>query len=81
MTVAEMQINLVRLVSQTTDKDVLTKLLDFFKKNQAMEADWYDEISDYEKELIKIGEEQIEKGEGHSWEEVKKEIDMILKNK
>ncbi len=79
MTVPEMQISIVRLVSQITDKDILKEILDFFKSNQIEEADWWDEISEEEKEMIRLGEEAVKNGDTFTNEEVMEVAKSILK--
>jgi hypothetical protein len=78
MTISEMQNNVVRMVLETYDSKLLEQFFTFFKSNQP-ETDWWDEISDYEKEMIKKGEESIKKGELHTNEEVMLMAKSILK--
>ncbi len=82
MTISEMQNNLIRLVLDTQDSKLLGQVINMFKTKQPEQTpDWWDEISEEEKEMIKISERQIEKGEVMTWEQVKKNADSMLKSK
>jgi predicted transcriptional regulator len=57
---------------------VLEQFINFFKSNQP-ETDWWDEISDHEKEMIRQGEASVKNGKLHTNEEVIEMAKSILK--
>ncbi len=78
MSVAELQTNLIRLIVQTNDSTFLKDMLAFFKMHEK-EGDWWENISDHEKEMIGIGEREIDEGNGIPYEQVRAEIEQLLK--
>ncbi len=78
MSVAEIQTDLIRLIVQTNDSEFLQQMLAFFKSYNK-DDDWWDKISDREKELIEIGAKELEEGKGIPYEEVRKEINNRFK--
>jgi predicted RNA-binding protein with EMAP domain len=51
------------LINLTDDLDVLTKLKEIFPQ-ETNKKDWWDELSEQQKENIKIGIDQLDRGEG-----------------
>ncbi|MEY4903191.1 MAG: hypothetical protein RLZZ292_1006 [Bacteroidota bacterium] len=69
MTTAEVKNNLHRLVVETEDDTILLQVEDFFTTLR-QEKDWWHTISDKEKELIRLGKQQLEAGLGKPHQEV-----------
>ena len=78
MTVAELQTDLIKLIVHTNDSTFLKDMLAFFKTHQ-QQGDWWETISEYEKEMMGIGEKEIEEGRGIPYDQVRSEINQILK--
>ena len=81
MPVAEIKNELHRLVVETDDEKILQQVRSIFVilKKGGEEADWWDLIGEKEKTLIRKGLQQLENGERIPHEEVRKEIDLLLK--
>lgn len=66
------KLELVQLILNTEMQDVLKKVEDVLKKGQV--ADWWDEISEEEKQAIEKGLAEAERGELISHENVMREV-------
>ena len=71
MDVQATKIELAQLLLNTDNVSVLNKIKTILKTEK---KDWWDELTDFQKEQIEIGENQIDNGEVISWEEVKKQM-------
>ena len=71
MDVQATKIELAQLLLNTENVSVLNKIKTILKTEK---KDWWDELTDFQKEQIEIGENQIDNGEVISWEEVKKQM-------
>ncbi len=60
---------------------ILSKVKAYFNTPKGKNIDWWDTISDLEKDAIYIGLRQLENGEGIPHEEVRKKADQILGRK
>jgi uncharacterized protein HemY len=60
--------NLLKRLLNTTDEKILKKIEDVFNNNE--QEDFWNELSDVEKNGIELGFKQIEKGETFSYEEI-----------
>lgn len=78
MNVAEIQTDLIRLIVQTNDSEFLQQMLVYFKSYNKDE-DWWDNISDHEKESIEEGAKELEESKGIPYEEVRKSINERFK--
>jgi predicted transcriptional regulator len=78
MSTADLKNDLIKVIVNTDDVSFLRQIRDFFKKHQVT-TDWWDEISDYEKEMIEIGAKEIEEGKVVPHEEVRAEINKMLR--
>lgn len=78
---AEIKNYLHKLIVETDDESILSKVQAYFNTLKGMNIDWWDTISDKEKDAINIGLRQLENGEGIPHEEVKKKADKILGRK
>jgi predicted transcriptional regulator len=78
MSAAELKNDLIKVIINTEDVTFLQKVKDFFKKQNAT-LDWWDEISDHEKDMIELGLKDIEEGRVVPHEEVRVEINKLLR--
>lgn len=78
MSAAELKNDLIKVIINTEDVTFLQKVKDFFKKQNAT-LDWWDEISDHEKEMIELGLKDIEEGNVVTHEDVRAEINKLLR--
>ena len=79
MTALELKNDLLRLMFQTNDVSMLTKVHSYFKalRNEPLTKE---EIEAIEDKLIEIGMEQIKKGQVISHEEARRRINARLYN-
>jgi hypothetical protein len=53
----------------------------YFTTLKSNNVDWWDMITDQEKQVVHTGLQQLEKGEGSTHDEVKRKADKLLRNK
>ncbi len=78
---AEIKNYLHKLIIETDDENILSKVKAYFVTLVGKNADWWDTISDKEKDAIQMGLQQLENGAGIPHEEVKQKADKILGRK
>ncbi|MFP4026138.1 MAG: hypothetical protein ACLFVR_16575 [Thiohalospira sp.] len=78
---SEIKNYLHKLIVETDDESILSKVQAYFTTLKTKNVDWWDTISDQEKETINIGLQQLENGEGIPHEEVKRKVDKLLGRK
>lgn len=78
MSAAELKNDLIKAIINTDDIAFLQQIKDFFKTHK-VSADWWDEISEQEKEMIELGIKDIAEGNVVAHEEVKAEISKLLR--
>ncbi len=78
---AEIKNHLHKLIVETDDESILSKVQAYFTTLKSTNVDWWDTISDQEKEAIDIGLQQLENGKGIPHEEVKRKVDKLLGRK
>ena len=78
---AEIKNYLHKLIVETDDESILSKVQAYFTRLKGKNVDWWDTISSQEKEAINIGLQQLENGEGIPHEEVKRKVDKLLGRK
>ncbi len=78
---AEIKGYLIKLISETEDENILNEMKAYFTILKNKETDWWDMISEHEKEAIETGLSQLEKGERISDEEVQRKVDELLGRK
>lgn len=81
MSVAEVKSLIHKLVVETDDINILHQVADFFNTIKVKNADWWDELSEQQKALIEKGKQELENGQGIPHDEVRQEINKILKQK
>ena len=79
MNTAELKSDLHRLIVETNDINVLFDIRQYFLQLKAKDVDWWDLISNEQKESIQKGIEQLEKGEGITHQKVRKKVNKLLK--
>ncbi len=80
MSTAEVKLQIFRLIDKTNDVSVLKQVSAFLSKaTSKKEVDWYDELSDEQKESIEIGLAQSKRGEVFPIEDVLAEGRAIYK--
>ena len=77
MKTAELKSNLHRLIVETDDIEVLTKIYAFFEQLKNKDTDWWDLLSIYEQITINKGIEQLDNGKGIPYKEVKKKVNNL----
>ena len=75
---AEMKNYLHKLIVETDDESILSKVQAYFLTLKNKNVDWWDTISDQKKEIINLGLQQLENGEGIPHEEVKRNVDKLF---
>lgn len=75
---AEIKNYLHKLIVETDDKNMLSKVKDYFNKLKSEQTDWWDSLSEQEKRSISIGIQQLEDGEGIPHDVVKGKAGKIL---
>ncbi len=78
MSAAELKNDLIKIIINTDDMAFLQQVKDFFKKHKAS-TDWWEEISEQEKEMIEQGLKDVEEGNVVAHEDVRAEINKILR--
>lgn len=78
---AEVKNNLHKLIVETDDENILSKVQAYFLTLKNKDVDWWDTISDQEKEDIKLGLKQLEDDEGIPHEEIKHKVDKLFGRK
>ena len=78
---AETKNYLHKLIVETDDETILSKVQEYFTTLKSKNIDWWDTISDQEKESINIGLRQFKNGEGIPHAEVKQKVDKLLGRK
>ena len=75
---AEIKNYLHKLIVETDDINVLSTVQTYFTALKSKNMDWWDTISEQEKDAINTGLKQLENGEGIPHKEVKRKVDKLL---
>jgi len=75
---AEIKDYLHKLIVETDDINILSKVQAYFTTLRGNNIDWWDMISDQEKEAINTGLRQLNNGEGIYHKDVKIKVDKLL---
>lgn len=70
--------NLHKLIVETDDESVLSKVQAFFDTLRNSQNDWWDTLSEPEIEYINKGLAQLDNGERIPNDEVKRKVDKLL---
>lgn len=82
MTITDVKSDLHRLVVETDDLDILKAIQHVFTAMRKKKTtDWYEQLSEKNKQLIQIGLAQAERGELIPHAEVRSRIDAFIKSK
>lgn len=79
MNTAELKNHLHKLIVETDDLDILTKIQTYFKSLKTKNTDWWDELSDTVKKEIEEGIQQADKGDLIEHKDARKRIDNFFK--
>ena len=79
MNTAELKNHLHKLIVETDDLDVLTKIQSYIGQLKTTNNDWWDELSDSSKEDIEEGLQQADNGDLINHKEARKRIDDFFK--
>lgn len=77
MSTSELKFHLHQLIDRISDSSVLNAVHTLLSK-ATEEKDWWDELSEKEKELILKGAEQADNGNFVSHDEVKRKVNQLL---
>lgn len=78
MNTAELKNHLHKLIVDTNDIDVLTKIESYFNRLKTKDNDWWDELSESSKRDVEEGVEQAENGDLIDHKEARKRIDSFF---
>lgn len=78
MTTAELKIDLLKLILETNDPAVLEEVAAYFHA-RLQKGDWWEQISEKEKETVQTGMRQLEEGQGIPYEAVREKARRLLK--
>lgn len=78
---AEIKNYLHKLIVETDDESILNKVQAYFTTLRSKNVDWWDTISEQDKEAINVGLQQLQNGEGIPHKEVKRKADQLLGRK
>ena len=78
---AEIKKYLHKLIVETDDENILSKVQAYFTTLKSKNVDWWDTISKHEQEAINIGLQQLKNGYRIPYSEVKRKADKILGRK
>jgi hypothetical protein len=67
----------LKLIVETDDESILSKVQAYFTTVKSKNVDWWDTISDQEKEAVNFGLQQLEIGKGIPHEEVESNADKL----
>lgn len=80
MNTAELKNQLHKLIVETDDLDVLTKIQSYIRQLKTKNNDWWEELSDTTKKEIEEGLEQADRGDLIDHKEARKRIDSFFEN-
>jgi hypothetical protein len=79
MNTAELKNQLHKLIVETDDLDVLTKIQSYFGQLKSNNSDWWDELGDSAKKEIEEGVQQADNGDLIDHNDARKRIDNFFK--
>ncbi|MFN0036687.1 MAG: hypothetical protein ACKVUS_16595 [Saprospiraceae bacterium] len=79
MTISDLKVSLLKLVVETEDREVLEEMAAYFHA-LLNKGDWWEEISEKEKEAIRTGLRQLDNGEGIPYESFRNRARQVLGN-
>jgi hypothetical protein len=74
----EIKNHLRKLISETEDEGILSKVQAYFTTLQTKNIDWWELTSVQEKEVIYESLQQLKNGKGIPHKEVKQKVDKLL---
>ena len=79
MSVLEIKNDLLKAIAETDDIDILQAIQIQFRAYQN-KTDWWENLSEKDKKLIEIGEQQIMEGKTVSHSSVRAKVDSLFSN-
>ena len=79
MNTAELKNHLHKLIVDTNDIEVLTKIESYFSRLKTKDGDWWDELSESSKRDVEEGIKQADNDELIDHKEARKSIDSFFK--
>lgn len=79
MSTAEIKSDLHKLIVETEDLEILIKIKEYFSLLKFQKTDWWNDLEEKEQQNILKGIEQLEKGQLISHEDVRTQVEKILK--
>lgn len=78
MNEAELKSDLHRLIVETNDIDILATIRQYFLQLRTKDTDWWDTISDEQKNAIQTGIDQLNQGEGIAHKKVRQNVNKLF---
>ncbi len=75
----ELKAYLHKLIVETDDEQILSKVEAFFSTLRSKNIDWWDTISEKQKEIIEIGQRQLASGEKIHDNLVREKVEKLLR--
>lgn len=75
---AEIKNNLHKLIVETDNESILSRVEAYFTTLKSKDADWWDEVTEHELDAIKTGLQQLKHGKRKSHNDVKRKADELL---
>ncbi len=78
MSTAEIKSLLHKLIVETDDLELLGKVRDYFTSIRSKKEDWWDQLTEEQKQNINLGVQQLEQGQGITHDKVRTQIDQLI---
>ena len=75
---AEIKNNLHKLIVETDNENILSRVEAYFTALKNKDDDWWDAVNEHELNAIKTGLQQLKNGERTSHDNVKRKADKLL---
>ena len=76
--VSEIKNNLHKLIVETDDISILNRVQAYFSTLKDKKVDWWDSLSENEIASIERGVQQLDSGQGISYDQVKEKANRLL---
>ena len=78
MKTAELKSNLQKMIVETNDIKILSKIKVYFDQLKNEDVDWWDTISEYDKKAINKGVQQLNEGKGIYHKVVRDKVNKLF---
>jgi len=78
MNAAELKSNLHKLIVETDDVSILDKIQAYFITLKSKNIDWWDTITESDKQNVNDGMNQLQEGHGINHDQVKKKVQKLF---